>query len=428
MWRTVYYNRKSPEEGDCSEIQTEIVYNWPGSLTATLLLTQVTRMVLLLALLSVLICCTIIDAAGEGLPEVDGLRLAEQVVKSSVDGKPQPVVIGVPETLGQEATPLLVGIHTWSADYRQMVSHFAPLCARYGWLMVLPHFRGPNLDSNPCCTEASGSLLAQHDVVDAVHYMQANYPVDPARQYLIGGSGGGHMSLMMAGKHPELWAAVSAWCPVSHLREWYEQGNSYAPHIAACCGGRPGDSPEVDFEYLRRSPRTFLTNAANTRLQIAHGDKDPTIDVNQTWRTYSVLRPVPHCAEFFSWTGGHDLVEEWGFAWLASQVKPAAPPTVQHLVTDEGKWYFWLYLEPDAPLTLARCEARLEPAAAPTLCLKVEHSAVTRVQLSDLGVSALLHAQRNGQPLPPAEYRLRDGVLTLPPVTEPAEFTFTIGA
>lgn len=385
-------------------------------------------MLLLLGLLCLLALCTIVDVSGNPLPKNDGISLTEHMVASSVDGKPQPLVIGVPDGLEDAPTPLLVGIHTWSADYRQMVAHFAPLCARYGWLMVLPHFRGPNLDSNPCCTEAAGSLLAQHDVVDAVRHMQTNYHVDNSRLYMLGGSGGGHMSLMMAGKYPDLWAGVSAWCPVSHLREWYEQGNAYAQHVAACCGGEPEDSPEVDFEYLSRSPRTFLTNAANTNLQIAHGDKDPTIDVSQSWRTYEALRPVRHRAEFRSWTGGHDLVEELGFEWLARQVKPSEPPAEQHIVTDEGKWYFWLYVEPDAPLTLARCEAVMEPGPPRTLRVKIAHSAVTRVRLADLGVLALVQATREGQPMAAAEYRVRDGVLELPAVGETTDFTFTFGA
>ena len=53
--------------------------------------------------------------------------------------------------------------------------------------------------SNPCCTEAGASLLAQRDVLDAVRYMQGAFTLDDTRLYLLGGSGGGHMSLMMAG-------------------------------------------------------------------------------------------------------------------------------------------------------------------------------------------------------------------------------------
>ncbi|MEI6503387.1 MAG: hypothetical protein WCP21_20430, partial [Armatimonadota bacterium] len=92
---------------------------------------------------------TIVDAAEAQLPHLPGLALCEARVTSSRDGTLQPLVVGVPE-VGDTSTPrpLLVGLHTWSADYLQMVGQFAPLCAQYGWLMVLPHFRGPNLDTN----------------------------------------------------------------------------------------------------------------------------------------------------------------------------------------------------------------------------------------------------------------------------------------
>ena len=368
-----------------------------------------------LSLLVVAACYLIVDSTGPSLPRLDGITLSETPVNSSADGKPQPLIVGVPDSLDPSApTPLLVGIHTWSADYRQMVEQFAPLCAQYGWLLVLPHFRGPNLDSNPCCTEASASLLAQRDVLDAVRYMQGAFTLDDTRLYLLGGSGGGHMSLMMAGKYPDLWAGVSAWCPVTDLRDWYEQGNTYAPHVAACCGGAPGDSPAVDFEYLRRSPRTFLINAANTNVQIAHGDKDPTISITQTWQTYETLRSLRHRTEFSSWSGGHDLLPDEGFAWLSRQVKPVAPPTEQHLVTDEAKWFFWLYVQPATALTLARCEAILEVGPPATLRLSGEHCALLRVCLRALSLPAPSAVLRGGVALNPDAYKLDGSILELP--------------
>ena len=373
---------------------------------------------------------TIIDVSQAGLPQIPGLILSAATVASSLDQTPQPLLIGVPEALDPGVpTPLLVGLHTWSADYLQMVGQFAPLCAQYGWLMVLPHFRGPNLDTNPDAVQAGASLAAQRDVVDAVHHLQRHYAVDDTRLYLLGGSGGGHMALMMAGKYPDLWAGVSAWCPVTDLRDWYEQGNAYAPHLAAVCGGIPDASAAVDFEYLRRSPRTFLANAANTNLQIAHGDKDPVIWVTQTWQTYEVLRPWPHRAEFASWSGGHDLLPDRGFQWLAQQVKPLGPPLRQTVVSDEGKWYYWLYLQPAAPLTLARCEAawtglpKLPDAPPPTLTLQVEHSAVTRLRLSDLGLGQPSGVTRQARPC--TDYHLDGGLLELPPAAERTEYVFT---
>ncbi|MEI6503058.1 MAG: hypothetical protein WCP21_18770, partial [Armatimonadota bacterium] len=201
------------------------------------------------------------------------------------------------------------------------------------------------------------------------------------------------------------------------------QGNAYAPHVAAVCGGAPDASAEVAFEYRRRSPRTFLSNAAHTNLQIAHGDKDPTISVAQTWRTFEALRPLSHRAEFCSWSGGHDLLPERGFEWLARQVKLPGPPLQQTVVTDEGKWYYWLYLRPDAPLTLARCEAVYAPPPEATLTLRLEHSAVTRVQLGDLGLGWPSGVQRDGEDC--ADYHLDGRTLELPSAGERTEYLIT---
>jgi poly(3-hydroxybutyrate) depolymerase len=377
-----------------------------------------------------------VQAADEPLPAVPGIALEEVRVKSSVDGKEQPAIVGVPDGYDvAKPTPLLVGVHTWSATYTLYAKPLAGPCAKRNWLLVLPNFRGPNTTSNPAAREAGGSLLAQHDIIDAIRYMQEKYNVDARRIYAMGGSGGGHMSLLMATKYPDLWAGVSSWCPITSMLEWHEQpGNGYAQHIEAITGGKPGSSAEIDFEYLRRSPRTFITNAANTTVFIGHGDKDPLIDYLQTWKTYETLRPLPHRVEFYSWAGGHALLNERALEWLSQQTKPTAPPLAQHLVTDEGKWYFWAYLEPVTPLTLARCDAVVTPAAAAAgdkpaqaaaLTLTVEQCGLMRVRLTDLGLGAVGSATRDGQALGAEAYALKDGILELKPANlQKSEYRF----
>jgi poly(3-hydroxybutyrate) depolymerase len=388
---------------------------------------------LLSALVLVLSLGLIVDSSAQNLPAVKSIALSQVSIPSSLDGKSQPVIVGVPESLdATRPAPLVVGIHTWSADYRQQTAAMAPLAAKHGWLMILPNFRGPNLTSNPAPREAGASIPAQHDVLDAVNYMKATYRVDESRIYIIGGSGGGHMSLMMAGKYPDLWAGVSAWCPVSSLSDWHAQQNSYAPHIEAVAGGKPGDSAEVDFEYLRRSPRTFLTNAANTNVQICHGDKDPTIWVTQTWKTYEVLRPLKHRAEFYSWSGGHDMLTERGFEWLSHQVKPQATPLAQHIVTDEAKSHFWLYVAPGAANTLAKCDAVLtpatpakddEPAKPARLTVALEQAKEARLDLGALSLPNVKSATCNGQSW--TGYTIAGGILSLPAATGQVTYEFT---
>jgi poly(3-hydroxybutyrate) depolymerase len=332
------------------------------------------------------------------LPEVEGLTWEELRLTSTFDGAEQPIVVGVPDTHESgRPTPLLVALHTWSYGYRQEAKQYGPEAAGRGWLLVLPHFRGPNLATTPQATKAGGSLAAQHDIIDAVEHMQRTYTVDAERVYLSGSSGGGHMALLMAGKYPDLWGAVCAWCPITDLAQWHAQGNRYAQHIEAVCGGLRGASPEVDFEYLRRSPRTFITNAADTAILLGHGDRDPTIDPEQSWRTFLRLRDVPqHRTVFRSWSAGHAGLASEGLDWAAERRRSQHPPRDLQVVTDEAKWYFWVFAEPSAPLELGRVRASAGPGP---LVLEVENLARVGVDLNRLQRHSPSSLDCDGRPI-----------------------------
>ena len=280
-----------------------------------------------------------------------------------------------------------------------MVSPYGNEAARRKWLVVCPHYRGPNLVTNPDATEAGGSILAQHDIIDAIDHMRAYYTVDDRRIYMIGGSGGGHMTCLMATKYPDVFAACAAYCPITDFRAWHAQQNSYAKHIEAVCGGKPGDSAAVDFEYARRSPRTFITNAANANLLIGHGDKDATIWPEQSWETFRCLKGLPqHKVLFESWSAGHSGKTREGLDWAATKARSLDPPKRLDIVTDEAKRYFWLYVEPAGPLKLGKCTATLvrkgdtvgksEIAEMTELTLTTTDVSKATVNLSDLGLSA----------------------------------------
>lgn len=327
------------------------------------------------------------------LPELPNYKLYEATVVSSVDGSEENVIVGHPADLppgshSEEPRPLLVGIHSWSTTRHSSMDQQSGQAAERGWLAVFPEFRGPNLTDNPRATQAGASLLAQHDVIDAVEYMKSNFPVDANRVYLQGGSGGGHMSLMMAGKYPDVWAAVCAWCPITSMKEWWEQQNGYAVHVEAVCGGKPGDSQEVDYQYLVRSPRTFITNAANTPVRIEHGQMDGTIDPQQTWKTFGELLCMPgHLVSFASDSTGHHADYAEGAAWLADKVRRGEPPQRQRLVTDEAKWYFWCYVAPAVERTLARVEAGLlKQDGEVVLEIKCQGANEIKIDLNALGI------------------------------------------
>ena len=170
------------------------------------------------------ILCVLLAGAGllavsakQTEPDPSWTRILVQV-KSTLDGTLQPCYFWAPDESKTNAVPLIVGLHTWSADYRQ-TSHYATVlkyARAKGWAMVGPNFRGPN-KTPPAC----GGDPAVQDIVDAVNYAKAHVKIDPARVYIVGGSGGGHMTLLMLGRHPEIFAAGAAFCPITDLARWH---------------------------------------------------------------------------------------------------------------------------------------------------------------------------------------------------------------
>lgn len=210
------------------------------------------------------------SSAERELPE-----LAEVRIQSTFDGSLQPALLWAPDDAQSRPTPLLIFLHSWSGDYRQKNDTWQKEAVDRGWIYLHPDFRGRN-DKPAAC----GSKLARHDVLDARDYVLRNYKVDQSRIYLAGTSGGGHMAMLMAGYHPEQFSAVSAWVGISDLAAWHQfhakdgQPQNYARMVAACCGGPPGASPQVDAEYRARSPLFHLHRTGDLPLDLNSGMHD----------------------------------------------------------------------------------------------------------------------------------------------------------
>lgn len=205
-------------------------------------------------------------AVAAGRPKPDFL------VKSTIDGEEQPCLFFPAK--GDEPRPLVVFLHPWSNGFNTWdTSEWQAQAAKRNWHMLQPHFRGPN--NNP---KACASREARQDVLDAVDYVCAHYKVDPARIYVTGASGGGHMTMVMAAHAPDRWAAASAWCGISDLTAWHAESKAanrkYYKDIEGVVGGAPGDSPEVDQELRYRSPVLHIANAKDLPVDIATGIHD----------------------------------------------------------------------------------------------------------------------------------------------------------
>ena len=287
---------------------------------------------------------------------------------SKLDETPQPALF-MPAT-GDEPRPLLVALHTWSADLTQSWEPFRSRCEQRNWHCIYPLFRGPNWNRKAC-----GSDLVVSDIESAVEYVKSVCKVDESRIYLIGGSGGGHASLLMAGRAPQVWTAISAWCPISDIAKWHAEckasGRCYYEHIESACDGDPQISSSAAAQAKRRSPATYLASAAGkTIVDIGTGIHDGhkgSVPVGHSIRAFNLLaapedriaaedidfieknqaipehlqyqgeedraygpykvllRRISGMARITIFEGGHDQLPGPGFGFLEQQIRGNAP-------------------------------------------------------------------------------------------------------
>lgn len=221
--------------------------------------------------------------------EVGGTRHVQ--IRSNFDGELQNAIWN-PANTPTESRPLLVALHSWSGDYKQSsgVEYLREAKGR-NWHFIHPDFRGMNQRPPATCSD-----LVVSDILDAVTYAQSIAKVDSQRIYLVGASGGGMACLMMAAKAPDVWAAVSAWVPISDLRHWHRETDvrqlRYKSMIESSCGGAPGENVAIDFQYWNRSPINFLQNARTVHLDINTGIMDGhtgSVPVGHSLRAYNEL-------------------------------------------------------------------------------------------------------------------------------------------
>ena len=212
-----------------------------------------------------------------------------------------------------------------------------------------------------------GADAAVADIVSAVEWMKKQVKVDNDRIYIIGGSGGGFMALLMAGRHPEIWAGVSAWCPISDLKKWctFHKGKGYGAHIIRNLKGDPRTNEAAAKEAAKRSPVTWLARAKNVAVDISTGIHDGhkgSVPISEAFNAYNCIaqdkvpqkdidfmvknekvpagtpefkdpgygrrkvhyRKVSGNVRVTIFEGGHNILSAYGFDWLMKQRKGKA--------------------------------------------------------------------------------------------------------
>jgi pimeloyl-ACP methyl ester carboxylesterase len=256
-------------------------------------------------------------------------RWPAQITKVGIpcsDGATQEAMWFAPAST--EKKPLLVGLHTWSSSYASAGGDavYAEWCVAQGWAFVHPDFRGPNWTA-----PALGSDRAVQDVVEAVAWAKQQTQVDETRIYLIGVSGGGHMAMLMAGRHPEIWAGVSAWCGIDDIAQWHAEHtkngvpDKYAQNIEAALGHAP---TKGDPEAWKRSPLSCLKQAAAVPLdafplfyetqKLPPGWQPAPPDASYGVKV-PIFRHISGNTRLTLFEGGHEIVHQAALNWLAKQ-------------------------------------------------------------------------------------------------------------
>jgi hypothetical protein len=226
--------------------------------------------------------------AADELPQTE---VAETI--SPLDGEKQPLLWWAPPTATTTETPLFVFLHSWSSDYLQDNSKWLRECVRHNWIWLHPNFRGANQSPKAC-----GSRFARQDILDAMDWAERKWKVDQSRIYVAGVSGGGHMSLLMAGWHPERFSAVSAWVGPTDLADWHRfhtqngKPQKYAKMIEKSLLGPPGASAMIDADYRDRSPVFHLSRVGNLPVTIWAGVEDGhsgSVPISHSLRAFNAI-------------------------------------------------------------------------------------------------------------------------------------------
>ena len=225
-------------------------------------------------------------AGQQTIPTEPGRHRVE--IPSSIDRSFQPAYLTLP-TSRDSAAPLAVLLHTWSTTLEQRNRTVEAEAEARGWLLLAPNFRGRN--DHP---EACGSRPAQQDILDAVAWVRRHYGTDSKRIYLVGFSGGSYMTMLMASRHPDIWAAASAWAGISDLRVWYaeHERDDYGAMMRGCFGGSPDQSKSIGAAYRERSPITYLNRTLKVPMDLAAGRSDTVVAAAHTLRAFDAISPA----------------------------------------------------------------------------------------------------------------------------------------
>jgi pimeloyl-ACP methyl ester carboxylesterase len=144
------------------------------------------------------------------------------------------------------------------------------------------------------------------DHVHAMGLLREDQRVDASRAAVVGRSYGGYMTLMLAGRHPELWlAAVDMFGPYDLTLFMNNIPETWKPYFALAVG----DPVTERALLLERSPSTYLGNLACPMLVI-QGKNDPRVVERESRSVVERLRKDGKQVDYLLFENeGHDVLK-----------------------------------------------------------------------------------------------------------------------
>jgi acetyl esterase/lipase len=244
-----------------------------------------TRLTLLLPLLALLCGCSL--PAQEAQPAV-----TRDVVYGVADGQELKLDTYVPATPGPHAAVLLIHGGGWRAGDKASEAGTGIALARLGLVCFAVNYRHAPAYRWPA------QIL---DCARAARWVRANaakYELDPERVGAMGGSAGGHLSLMLGVIKPEEYQSeddpnrtlsAKVQCVVTFYGPTDLRGASFSPQatsiLADFIGAPPGEAQD---KYADASPLTRASQETSP-VMFVHGDQDTLVPLQQSQMMKAVL-------------------------------------------------------------------------------------------------------------------------------------------
>ncbi len=229
------------------------------------------------------------------------LSTASEVTYATIDNLPIPCLLFTPPDFDpSKQYPVVVALHGHPSVWNHTMNLLWQWVISRGIVLLAPNPRGTvglgKAFHDMHVGDYGGAEF--EDVMTSVDYLKTLPFVDFQRKATWGGSGGGNMSLLIAGRAPQVFDAQVIRAPVSNWKwlamDRYTSQSRYAtpkrdPQRAREeMGGAYTDIPE---RYIERSPLTYVEHVTVPQL-LMHGRRDGSVPLNESRRWAERMREL----------------------------------------------------------------------------------------------------------------------------------------